>query len=357
MGRIYGKVNWPEDIARINCIIRDEMLVVQSEAELTDLKKRSDYLCTLTFSPFWKKKFGPLIESMREVALIENRVTVRLANYIAKYHGWDKEYDPWGEEREDIEKKLEQIPQELLKELDDEMKQLKLDVDILEQIRKNFCEIRKGMILAPDVETLEEFKKRSDFIVALFHLPEVKERFEPVEQQIEELIHTEEQRTLKLANIISEVNGWKREFVAWQGEDMREGETLAQYLQRLLEEEQKASRYIPTEAKYRQWTVKRLVYYHRGKGREYAKRLYFSGYAHDFEIEGPGEFENRFGRKVWGVRIKYKTILPAVTIRRNGVEIHLPEREVTRYKVVELPREAENIRLVDEKPPVAYSIA
>jgi len=75
MGRIYGKVNSPEDIRRINCIIRDEMLYVENEEQLTDLKKRSDYLCTLTYSPFWKKKFGSIIEELREVALEENRIS------------------------------------------------------------------------------------------------------------------------------------------------------------------------------------------------------------------------------------------------------------------------------------------
>ena len=88
MGRIYGKVDRVEDISRINCIIRDEMLQVKSEAELVDLKKRSDYLCTLTYSPFWKKKFGDKIEELRKVALEENRVTARLANDVAKYLGF-----------------------------------------------------------------------------------------------------------------------------------------------------------------------------------------------------------------------------------------------------------------------------
>jgi len=69
MSRIYGKVESVEDISRINCIIRDEMLIVESEAELTELKKRSDYLCTLTYSPFWQKKFGDKIEELRKELL------------------------------------------------------------------------------------------------------------------------------------------------------------------------------------------------------------------------------------------------------------------------------------------------
>jgi len=49
MSRIYGKVESVEDIKRINCIIRDEMLKVENEAELTELKKRSDFLHILHF--------------------------------------------------------------------------------------------------------------------------------------------------------------------------------------------------------------------------------------------------------------------------------------------------------------------
>jgi len=85
---IYGKVEKPEDIKRINCIIRDEILEVESEAQLTELKKRSDYLCTLTFSPFWKKKFGDQIEILRQVAIEENRVTVRECNIVSKYRNY-----------------------------------------------------------------------------------------------------------------------------------------------------------------------------------------------------------------------------------------------------------------------------
>ena len=85
-----------EDIRRIHCILRDEMLEVEEEGELTDLKKRTDCPCTLAYSPFWKERFGSMVEELREVACEENRASVRLANYVARYRGWDKVYDPWG---------------------------------------------------------------------------------------------------------------------------------------------------------------------------------------------------------------------------------------------------------------------
>ncbi len=357
MGVIYGKVEGPEDIRRINCIIRDEMLEVETPEQLTDLKKRSDYLCTLTYSPFWKKKFGSLVEELREVACEENRVSVRLANFIAKYKGWEKEYSPWGSDDLTIEERLKEIPEKILKEIVESVVELKLSPEILEELRRNFCEIRKGMVLADDEETLERLKKQGDLIVAITKLPDFRERFKEMLDKIDQLVEKEEERNVKLANIVAEVKGWKVEFEAWSESEVREDETLEQYVQRLLEEEEKAGKYIPTEAKYKEGKVLWLVYFHKGRNRHYAKRVYFPGSAKDIEIEGPGEFENKFGRKVWGVRIRYKARVASATIKIGKRVIHLPERWVERAKVVPLPKEAEDVKLLEEKPDFAYPIA
>jgi len=357
MAQIYGKVEGPEDIRRINCIIRDEMLEVETPEQLTDLKKRSDYLCTLTYSPFWKKKFGSLIEEMREVACEENRVTVRLANYIAKYKGWDKEYHPWGASKLSIEERLKEIPEQVMKEIMETVVELELSPKILEELRKNFCEIRKAMVVAEDRETLEKLKRQSDLLVAITHLPDFRERFKDILDKIDELVEREQRRTVKLANIIAAVKGWQVEFEIWTEDQVREDETIEQYVQRLLEEEEKAEKYIPTEAKYKEGKVLWLVYYHKGRNRYYAKRIYFPGSATDIKIEGPGEFVNRFGRKVWGVKITYKTKVAPATIRIGNRVIHLPERWVERTKVVPLPKEATDIKLVEERPEFAYPVA
>ena len=357
MGVIYGKVEGPEDIRRINCIIRDEMLNVETPDQLTDLKKRSDYLCTLTYSPFWKKKFGALVEKLREVACEENRVTVRLANFIAKVKGWDREYHPWGEEKISIEERLKELPEEIIKELQETLVNLKLSPQILEDIRKSFCEIRKGMVLAETPEQLERLKNQSNLIVAITHLPDFKERFSEIMEQIQELVEKEEERTIKTANIVAEVNGWHLEFEPWSENEVREDETLEQYVQRLLEEEEKAEKYIPTEAKYRQGKTLWLVYYHPKRDRYYAKRVYFPGYVRNIQMEGPGVFKNKFGREVYGVKITYETLVAPATIRKGSVVIHLPERWVKRTKVVPLPQEAQEVKLVEERPPFAYSVA
>jgi predicted GIY-YIG superfamily endonuclease len=95
-GHIYGEVNSAEDVRRINRKIRKEMEAVTTREELTELKKRSDYLCTLTYSPSWRKRFGEKAAALRRVAMEENRRTVEHANRIAAKHGWEADYDPWG---------------------------------------------------------------------------------------------------------------------------------------------------------------------------------------------------------------------------------------------------------------------
>ena len=96
-GHIYGEVNTIKDIREINRNIRLEMDRVKTRAQLSELKRRSDYLCTLTFSPAWQKKFGERTARLREVAMEENRKTVAHANEVARRHGWPADYDPWGE--------------------------------------------------------------------------------------------------------------------------------------------------------------------------------------------------------------------------------------------------------------------
>ena len=93
------------------------------------------------------------------------------------------------------------------------------------------------------------------------------------------------------------------------------------------------------------------------KKREYAKRVYFPNDAFDIKVQGPDEFKNRFGNKVYGLKITYKFTISPTTIHIRGKEIHLPQRIVTKTKIVPLPKEAQNIKLLDTKPPSAMDIA
>jgi hypothetical protein len=93
---IYGEVNSLEDLRRINQEIRHEMDTVAKQAQLTELKKRSDYLCTLAEAPSWQEKFGEKIDRVQEVAREENARTTQHANALVKKHGWETEYHAWG---------------------------------------------------------------------------------------------------------------------------------------------------------------------------------------------------------------------------------------------------------------------
>jgi hypothetical protein len=95
---IYGDVNTLADMREINRKIREEMRRVRTREQLTELKKRSDYLCALTLSPSWKKRFGEKSPRFLEVAREESAKTAKLANEIARQKGWDADYDPWGGE-------------------------------------------------------------------------------------------------------------------------------------------------------------------------------------------------------------------------------------------------------------------
>jgi len=355
MGRIYGKVESIEDIKRINCIIRDEMLNVDEESKLTELKKRSDYLCTLTYSPFWQKKFKEKIEELRKVAVEENRASVKLANYIAKYNGFNKEYNPWKKEI-DIEELLKQIPDRIVEEFTNSVFSLKLSVNILEEIRNEFCDIRKAMLFCEDIDCLDKLKRVVDILSTLPFVEGFSTHFdEGVLSAIDKLINSEKERSVKLANIISEINGWDVYYQTINEEDF---ETTAEdYLNKLLQEEEKSENYIPTEAKYKGGAkVLWLVYYLPRRKREYAKRIYFPADAFNISIEGPDNYKNKFGNEVYGIKITYKMTIKATTIHVRGKEIHLPERIVTKIKIIPVPKEAKDFRIVKEKPKSAMDI-
>ena len=53
---IYSEVNSPSDITKINRMIRSQLRRVKTKPRITELVKRSAYLCTLTYSPGFRKK-------------------------------------------------------------------------------------------------------------------------------------------------------------------------------------------------------------------------------------------------------------------------------------------------------------
>ena len=136
------------------------------------------------------------------------------------------------------------------------------------------------------------------------------------------------------------------------------GENVEEYINKLLEEEEKSETYIPTEAKYKgNAKVLWLVYYLPRRKREYAKRIYFPADAFDIKVEGPDNYKNKFGNIVYGIKITYKMTIRPTVIHVRGKEIHLPERVVTKTKIIPVPKDVKDFRIVEEKPASAMDIA
>ena len=78
--RIYGEVNTPRDIVLINQKIRGQIRRAKTKARITELVKRSAYLCTLTYSPGFRKHLAGKIRLARKIAKLEYTKTAKLAN-------------------------------------------------------------------------------------------------------------------------------------------------------------------------------------------------------------------------------------------------------------------------------------
>jgi len=77
---IYGEVNKPSDIRKINEKIRAELKKARTRKKITELVKRSAYLCTLTYSPGFRKKLRGQLLKARKIAKQEYTKTAKLAN-------------------------------------------------------------------------------------------------------------------------------------------------------------------------------------------------------------------------------------------------------------------------------------
>ncbi|HFB83653.1 MAG TPA: hypothetical protein ENJ72_02565 [Thermodesulfatator sp.] len=171
-------------------------------------------------------------------------------------------------------------------------------------------------------------------------------------------------RTVRLANVIAAVAGFEILFEDFNEDHLVQEEDIEAYVARTIEEEKRGDVYIPSESRYRQGRVIWLEYVspHEYKGgrrypRRRVKRIYLPGDAHDLQLEGPGWFITRFGRKVFGVKLTYKTTLSPTTIHRAGRVIRLPEREIRRSKIITLDEGATEIKILEQRPEGAYPVA
>ena len=94
---VYGEVSSVKELREINREIRNEIHGAVDLDEITTLKNRSDYLCSLTKSRAWRAKFGSKIRRFMEIAREENRRTVDKANTIARQHKLDITYVSWSD--------------------------------------------------------------------------------------------------------------------------------------------------------------------------------------------------------------------------------------------------------------------
>jgi hypothetical protein len=92
---IYGEVSKLGDIREINRRIRREMSEAESKDQITELKRRSDYLCTLTYAPTWQQRFGRKTVRFRTAARQEDVKTTHAANRYARKHGFEPNYHAW----------------------------------------------------------------------------------------------------------------------------------------------------------------------------------------------------------------------------------------------------------------------
>jgi hypothetical protein len=92
---ILTEVNGLADLRELNKQIRSEIRQARTREQLTELKRRSDELVSLTLSAQWREKFGRKTRRFLQVAKEENVRTTRIANSTARRRSLDVRYTPW----------------------------------------------------------------------------------------------------------------------------------------------------------------------------------------------------------------------------------------------------------------------
>lgn len=116
--------------------------------------------------------------------------------------------------------------------------------------------------------------------------------------------------------------------------------------------------YKPTESKYVGPTKVYYIIYeqswihnyrgHRKKRTQTrVKRVYISGTLLSWK---KGTFRKRSGRKVYGIQFKYKTTVKGFVAHRGRTRYRQPRKEIVVTKVVELPKDARNVRVSTRAP-------
>ena len=116
--------------------------------------------------------------------------------------------------------------------------------------------------------------------------------------------------------------------------------------------------YKPTTAKYvgktkTYYIVYKQTYLHNYRGVKHrrtqtrVKRVYISG---KLVKVSKGVFKNKLGRKVYGVKFVYKTPVKSFIAVRDSTRYRQPRKVITVTKIVEIPRNAKNVRITTRPP-------
>src|SRR5215212_7524504 len=92
---IYGDVTKLGDIRENNRQLRHEMAEAETPSQIEVLKRRSDFLCTLTYAPSWQQRFGRKTVRFRTAARQEDVKTTHAANRFARKRGFEPAFQPW----------------------------------------------------------------------------------------------------------------------------------------------------------------------------------------------------------------------------------------------------------------------
>ena len=112
----------------------------------------------------------------------------------------------------DIEEELKKIHSQVIEEFKNSLFSLKNSVEVLESLRKCFCDIRKTIIRCKNLECLYKLYKQvqnsTEIIFTLMYTdseyPDNLE--EELLQMISKLIDEEREKTIEIANIVCKVN-------------------------------------------------------------------------------------------------------------------------------------------------------
>jgi hypothetical protein len=95
---IYGEIRSLDELRGLFRQLRDEVTKAEDRHGLTEIKERSEYLCTLADTPVWRDEYDRGGEKALDVARSEDKELSKLLNDRARalVTGGDA-YRPWRE--------------------------------------------------------------------------------------------------------------------------------------------------------------------------------------------------------------------------------------------------------------------